>query len=209
MIKDTVQDTKEHILEIAREQFFKKGYAATSINTIVDAADVTKPTIYYHFKNKEGLFAALVDEAYDRCFEHRRQSVDENSATTEQLFQVISADFDFCLTQPELLRFVLSLTFTLPEEHGIEFKSKHLRDYEFFYALIERGIQSGELHCDDIMSAALGLQGIIAVNIMSFLEMKHEPYFLSPERARKVANIFIGGIANKLKSKKNINKNQK
>jgi len=85
MLKDNVQHTKEHILEIAREQFFKKGYAATSINTIVDAADVTKPTVYYHFKSKEGLFAALVDEAYDRCFEHRRQSVDENSATTEAI----------------------------------------------------------------------------------------------------------------------------
>ena len=209
MQKETVEQTKAHILEVAQAQFFKKGYAATSINTIIDAADVTKPTVYYHFKNKEGLFAALVEQAYDRCFEHRRRAIDENAAATEQIFQVINADFDFCLTQPELLRFVLSLTFTLPEEHGIDFKLKHLRDYEFFHALIERGIQNGELHCRDVMSTALALQGIIAVNIMSFLEMGHEQDFLSPERARMVADIFMGGIVDKAKTKRNFKENKK
>lgn len=209
MQKETVEQTKAHILDVARVQFFKKGYAATSINTIIDAADVTKPTVYYHFKNKEGLFAALVEQAYDQCFEQRRRAIDENAAVTEQIFQVINADFDFCLSQPELLRFVLSMTFTLPEEHGIDFKSKHLRDYEFFHALIERGIRSGELICRDTMSAALALQGIVAVNIMSFLEMEHEADFLSPERARTVADIFIGGIASRQKTKRSFKENKK
>lgn len=194
-----IQQTKAHILEIAREQFFKKGYAATSINTIVDAASVTKPTVYYHFKNKEGLFAALVEEAYDRCFEHRAGAVDENAAASEKIYQIVEADFSFCLSQPELLRFVLSLTFALPDEHGINVKTKHLRDYEFFFRLIQQGIDGGELHCRDTASAALALQGIIAVNIMSFLEMGHEPEFLAPTRARDVADIFLGGILSPLK----------
>lgn len=194
MQTENIQLTKAHILEIAREQFFKKGYAGTSINTIVDAASVTKPTVYYHFKNKEGLFAALVEEAYDRCFEHRAGAVDENAAASEKIYQTVEADFNFCLSQPELLRFVLSLTFSLPDEHGINVKTKYLRDYEFFYRLIQQGIDGGELRCCDAASAALALQGIIAVNIMSFLEMEHEPEFLSPTRARAVVNIFLGGV---------------
>lgn len=196
MQSENNQLTKAHILEIAREQFFKKGYAATSINTIVDAASVTKPTVYYHFKNKEGLFAALVEEAYDRCYEHRSQAVDESVMVSEKIYQIVNADFSFCLSQPELLRFVLSLTFALPEEHGINIKTKHLRDYEFFYELIKQGINSGELYCSDTASAALGLQGAIAVNIMSFLEMGHDLNFLSPARALEVTNIFLGGILN-------------
>ncbi|HEX8736553.1 MAG TPA: TetR/AcrR family transcriptional regulator [Pyrinomonadaceae bacterium] len=198
----SIEETKAHILEIAREQFFKKGYAATSINTIVDAADVTKPTVYYHFKNKEGLFAALVEEAYDRCYEHRSREVDENATTAEKIYQVVNADFNFCLSQPELLRFVLSMTFAVPEEHGIDVKTKHLRDYEFFYDLIEKGIDAGELYCSDTGSAALALQGIIAVNIMSFLEMEHAPDFLSPQRAREVTNIFLRGVVNQPPAKR-------
>jgi AcrR family transcriptional regulator len=194
---ENIRQTKEHILKVARQQFFKKGFAATSINTIVDAASVTKPTVYYHFKSKEGLFAALVEEAYDRCFEHRSKMVDENAVASEKIYQVINADFNFCLSQPELLRFVLSLTFALPDEHGIDVKTKHLRDYEFFYELIKQGTDQGQLHCCDTASAALALQGIIAVNIMSFLEMGHESDFLSPTRARDVADIFLGGVLNR------------
>ena len=193
MSKSTEQ-TKAHILEVAREQFFKKGYAATSINDIIDLCDVTKPTVYYHFKNKAGLFAALVEQAYHDAYEQRREQVDQNAAAVEQIRQVVQADFAFCLAQPELVQFVLSLSFPLPDEQAIDLRQIHQRDYEFFREIIERGTASGELNCADTVSAALMLQGAIAINIMSFLKMKHDADFLSPERAREVADALLDGI---------------
>lgn len=195
MRNETVEQTKAHILEIARKQFFKKGFAATSINTVVDAANVTKPTVYYHFKNKEGLFAALVEDAYEQAREQRRQAVDESARAAEQIFQAIRADFAFCLAQPDLARFVLSLTFALPNEQNIDLKSAHQRDYEFFSQIIERGAERGELVCNDVVSAALALQGAIAINVMSFLQMNHAPDFLNADRATAVAKTFLKGIS--------------
>lgn len=193
-MKESTEKTREHILEVARRQFFKRGYAATSINEIVDAADVTKPTIYYHFKNKEGLFVALVREAYDDCYENRRAAVEDDAPVFEQIFQVVAADFAYCLEHPAVLQFVLSLTFNLPDEQTIDLNKIHLRDYEFFKTIIERGIKRGELHCADVVTAALALQGAIAINIMSHLKMRHEPEFLSAARAREVAEVFLNGI---------------
>ena len=197
MKKETIKQTKEHILEVARKEFFSKGYGAASINTIVDAADVTKPTIYYHFKNKEGLFNALVEECYSRSYENRRNAADECLPIDEQIAQVIAADFDFCVKQPELVRFVLAQTFSLPGESENDLTEIHYRDYEFFRDLIERGNERGELICDDTMSAALALQGIIDINIASFLKMQHEVNFLSPERAREITEMFLHGINSK------------
>jgi AcrR family transcriptional regulator len=194
MQKDSNQQTKDHILEVARKEFFNKGFGAASINTIVDAADVTKPTVYYHFKNKEGLFKALVAESYDRGYENRRTAVDETRPVGEQIAQVIAADFDFCLRQPELVRFLLAQTFNVPGESENDLTEILYRDYEFFRRLIERGNASGELNCADEMSAALALQGIIDINIVSFLKMNHDPDFLSPERARAIAETFLHGI---------------
>lgn len=194
MRKESIQQTKEHILEVARKEFFNKGYGAASINTIVDAADVTKPTVYYHFKNKKGLFNALVAEAYSRGYENRRGAVDENLPITEQIVQVIAADFDFCLKQPELVRFILSQTFSLPGESENDLTEIHYRDYEFFRDLIERGNLRDELNCADTMSAALALQGIIDINIASFLKMEHEADFLAPKRAREITEMFLHGI---------------
>ena len=190
----STEQTKAHILEVAREQFFKKGYAATSINEIIDRADVTKPTVYYHFKNKAGLFAALVEQAYHDAYEHRRAQVDHEASAVEQIRQVVQADFAFCLAQPELVQFVLSLSFPLPDEQAIDLREIHQRDYEFFRDIIERGVNSDELRCADTVSAALMLQGAIAINIMSFLKMKHDADFLSPERAREVADVLLAGI---------------
>jgi AcrR family transcriptional regulator len=194
MQKESNQQTKEHILEVARKEFFSKGYGAASINTIVDAADVTKPTVYYHFKNKEGLFNALVAESYDRCYENRKNAVDDALPISKQIAQVISADFEFCLRQPELVRFLLAQTFNVPGEYENDLTEILYRDYEFFRELIERGNASGEFDCPDAMSAALALQGIIDINIVSFLKMNHDPEFLSAARAGEITRTFLHGI---------------
>jgi TetR/AcrR family transcriptional regulator, regulator of autoinduction and epiphytic fitness len=190
-------ETRVHIMEVARRQFFKTGYAGTSINAIVEATRFTKPTIYYHFKNKAELFASLVQDAYDRCFAHRRGAVDANASAFEQLCQVIAADFAFCLATPDLVRFVVALTFALPEDKPVDLTAIHSRDHEFFRAIIERGMATGEFDCADPGDAAMALQGLIAINIMSYLKMGHEPEFLSPRRAHDVAAVLLQGIAGK------------
>ena len=192
-------ETRAHIMDVARLQFFKTGYAGTSINAIVDATKFTKPTIYYHFKNKAELFASLVQDAYDRCFEHRRSAVGANVPASEQIYQVIAADFAFCLATPDLVRFVVALTFALPEDKPIDLTAIHSRDHEFFRTVIGGGMATGEFDCADAGNAAMALQGLIAINIMSYLKMGHQPEFLSPRRARDVADILLQGIAGKRK----------
>ena len=41
--------------------FAERGYDATSVREIVEAAGVAKPTLYYYFRSKEGLAQALTD----------------------------------------------------------------------------------------------------------------------------------------------------
>ena len=57
--------TRRRILKAALRRFAHCGYAAASVQQIVDDAKVSKPTLYYYFKDKVGLFQALVDEAHD------------------------------------------------------------------------------------------------------------------------------------------------
>jgi AcrR family transcriptional regulator len=49
------------LLDIGRELFAQKGYEAASIEEIAARADVSKPVVYEHFGNKEGLYALVVD----------------------------------------------------------------------------------------------------------------------------------------------------
>jgi AcrR family transcriptional regulator len=58
----------EKLLSVAREMCFaRKGYDRTSVQEIVAAAGVTKPVLYYYFRNKEGLYLELLREPSLNC----------------------------------------------------------------------------------------------------------------------------------------------
>jgi len=57
-----MQNSKEKIIEAAIDVFFDKGFDAASMREIAEKAGITKPMIYYHFKNKEALYLGLLEE---------------------------------------------------------------------------------------------------------------------------------------------------
>jgi AcrR family transcriptional regulator len=54
--------SQQQILHAAKTLFTRKGYSNVSMRDICREADVTAPTVYYYFKNKEALFEAVVLE---------------------------------------------------------------------------------------------------------------------------------------------------
>lgn len=57
-------DTKERILEVARELFTEQGYDATSLRQIAERLGFTKAALYYHFQSKEQLLQTLLEPAH-------------------------------------------------------------------------------------------------------------------------------------------------
>jgi AcrR family transcriptional regulator len=55
---------KERILETVSILFHKQGYNATGINQIIEEAKVAKASFYQHFKSKEDLCAAFLNERH-------------------------------------------------------------------------------------------------------------------------------------------------
>ncbi|MGQ9547651.1 MAG: TetR/AcrR family transcriptional regulator [Roseiflexus sp.] len=54
--------TRERILEAALDVFASKGYHEARLDDIVEAAHISKGSIYFYFPNKERLFLALIDQ---------------------------------------------------------------------------------------------------------------------------------------------------
>jgi TetR/AcrR family transcriptional repressor of nem operon len=53
---------RERLLQSAFSQIYKSGFQGSDIDTIIDAAGVTKGALYHHFDSKEELGYAVVDE---------------------------------------------------------------------------------------------------------------------------------------------------
>ncbi len=54
--------TKQELIKIAARHFAKRGYEGISLDEIAKEAGITKPAIYYHFKNKAQLYQAVLME---------------------------------------------------------------------------------------------------------------------------------------------------
>ena len=54
------------VLDAALDVFVEKGYFASTMSAIADAAGVTKPVVYECYPNKEGVYAALLDREEQR-----------------------------------------------------------------------------------------------------------------------------------------------
>jgi AcrR family transcriptional regulator len=57
---------REKLLDSAAKVFAERGYRGTSVDLVAQDAGVTKGALYWHFKNKEDLFFALIAERVDR-----------------------------------------------------------------------------------------------------------------------------------------------
>jgi TetR/AcrR family transcriptional regulator, acrAB operon repressor len=61
--KAQAADTRERLLDAAERVFLAQGVAKTSLTTVAAAAGVTRGAVYWHFKDKADLFAAMCQRA--------------------------------------------------------------------------------------------------------------------------------------------------
>lgn len=59
--KNEAEETRSRILDAAERVFSERGVSRTSLEDVAQAAGVTRGAIYWHFKDKRDLFAAMVD----------------------------------------------------------------------------------------------------------------------------------------------------
>ena len=59
-------DTKHRILDEALTLFSQKGYANVFVNEIAERVGIKAPSLYKHYKNKQAIFDAIIDEMNTR-----------------------------------------------------------------------------------------------------------------------------------------------
>lgn len=79
------RETREKLLSCAKKEFMEKGFQNASLRQICSQAGVTTGAVYFFFKDKEGLFAALVDDVYQNVMQtlahHLAEDSEEDLAT--------------------------------------------------------------------------------------------------------------------------------
>lgn len=192
-------NTRQHILQAALKSFARCGYAATSVQQIVDAAGVSKPALYYYFADKAQLFQALVDQAHDERYRLMQAAAEQGSTVVEKLEEVVAAIFQFSLRNRELMRLAFATAFAASGESPgrVKCRGKGRRNYEFVRGLIEAGQASGELaDCFGVDDLAMGIYGQLNSYIMVRLLVPDCP--LDRRTAKQIVRLFMQGASRPL-----------
>jgi AcrR family transcriptional regulator len=106
-----IQDTRAALLRAARELFAEKGYAGTGTEEIVARARVTRGALYHHFRDKPGLFRAVMqavagDLAQQLVAQQLTRATADPAGAWDQLREGFQAFLDAC-TGSDFQRIVL------------------------------------------------------------------------------------------------------
>ena len=197
--------TRRQILRAALKRFANGGYAATSVQQIVGDAKVSKPALYYYFRDKAGLFEALVNEAHDGRFRVVQEAATRTRDFPGQLREILVALFDYFHKNRELTRIAFSTAYAAPGEipPGLHHLDKCKRSLEFIHSVIKRAQATGELdNRFDSWDLAYGFYGQTNFYITAHLLIPN--YRLDRKAAERVVELFLVGAGAKKRRVKSL-----
>jgi TetR/AcrR family transcriptional regulator, cholesterol catabolism regulator len=81
--------TRDRIVTAAARLFERNGYDATSMDDIAEEANITKPTVYYHFANKEALYTTICTQHSGRSNKYVDALAASSLTAAEKLVELI------------------------------------------------------------------------------------------------------------------------
>jgi AcrR family transcriptional regulator len=156
------KSTRERILEAALDIFSSKGYHEARLDDIVEAAHISKGSIYFYFPNKERLFLALVDQFADLIERRATEAIERQPRVgIDRVRAAITAVIETFGKYRRPAKILLVQAVGL----GAAFEKKRLEVTDRFAALIERHLDEavavGEIQPIDTTVVAHAWMGAI------------------------------------------------
>lgn len=190
--------TRQSILDAALTVFSQKGYHATRLTDIAQAADVTRGAIYHHFDNKARLYEALLNEASTVGSDAIQQALAGGGSFAEICGRILINSLTVLESNIQMRQIMeLSLFKTgfdpeLAELHDVR-QQQAVTTVAAIAQMMQAGIESGDLRPDldpsDVARAFIAYQ-----NGLITLWLTNRQAFSIGERAPQFAQMFLEGI---------------
>lgn len=191
---DSAIRSNDRILLKALALFSEKGYDATSVREICEAAGVTKPTLYHFYGSKEGVYRAIVEGALERFRADLVDALAGNGTLRDRLVRMACAYVDATVRQPDLARFIMALIHNPPQ-------SAPATDFVGFYEgilseaarALDEGVRRGEVAPGPTEVRLLVFMGALGEAMHGHLLVGRPD--LTPALAETLVDTILGGWA--------------
>lgn len=189
------EQARRDILLAAAEVFARRGYAASTLAELAQAAGFAAPSLYRYFESKEEIFRSLVELMKADLRATFEAPVDPARPLAARLEALLALQLGLASSRREVFAFLLT---TPPEALGGRHPAAELRAGASLYERhmaewMERHVRPGELRCP-LRAASRALAAIA--------HAFHHAHILGPaqgldpaEEARQVVDLALHGIA--------------
>lgn len=184
---------REAVLQTAAQLFLEKSYGRTSLNDVANRLNITKPTIYHYFSNKEEILleiyrlgSAMIEETLNEIAAHGGSGLEKVEAFIYSYANVMTVNFGRCVMRLD--------EGDLSPAAFAEVRSYKRKIDRRLRSFIQEGIDDGSIESCDPKIAAFSIAGAL-----NWICMWYEPAGpLSPDEiASQFAWTLTQGLAGK------------
>ncbi|HXX90262.1 MAG TPA: TetR/AcrR family transcriptional regulator [Acidimicrobiales bacterium] len=184
---------RQQLLDVALRQFAARGFNATTMDDIAEAAGVTKPLLYQHFASKRALYLELVDAVAQRMLEDIGKAVAEAEGPRQQVEGGFAAYFDLVVTHADAFRLLFGSE--APDDPELSAAVRRVEDSvaELVDPLIDAGLESD--HRLLLAHAMVGMAEGASRHLLATLDpAAPPPPGEGARQARRLADLAWAGL---------------
>ena len=185
---------RDRLLDAALRLFACKGFESASMRELAKAADVTRPTLYYHFGSKEGLYLELVERLCATVEDSILHSMVPQGTPRLRLRSFVLNMLDSIIEDASKQRFFFTIVLD-PRRNTLSSFHERMRNFigAILGLLLEEGVEKGEFGTDDVKC----ITNMILALVDSFI---YQQIFLgysksSRDETTKMLDVLLDQIA--------------
>ena len=159
---------RERILDAATHLFGERGYHGTSMEAVADAIGVTKPFVYYQFRDKAELLTAICAKGADLSLEAARSAVESGLDPVESFRAFCLALARIVIAYGPYVSVYAREVSNLPASACRAIEKKRAEIDRIAAMMIAEGAKRGQFDCEDALLHARAITGMI-----SYMHMWH------------------------------------
>jgi len=188
-IKGEIDEIKRRrILEEAIEQFFEKGYEATSLESIAEGLGVTKQFIYSRFRSKAELLVSICQAGASAADQTVAYSASLSGDPATRLAQIIRYFVRLQIAHRREVALYFREAKSLPANEGLAIDASKQHFHRMLRGLLNEGKASGQFEIADASLAASALGGMAS---WAFTWFQPEGRWVAESVARELAALAL------------------
>jgi AcrR family transcriptional regulator len=178
----TAEQRRQQLVAVALELFARRGYRATTMDDIAEAAGVTKPLVYQHFSSKRALYLELVTSIAHELLLAVRAAVELAEGPRQQVEMGFAAYFGLVISREAEFRLLYGRDHADDEELGRALRTVEDAMAEAIEPLIDAGLDD-----DHRRLLAYAVVGMAEGASRQFIEQRTTEHSLVEDEASRLA----------------------